>query len=49
MLKEIQMVDLRTQYERLGKEIDTAISSVLRSTTFINNKKLWKIKKRKKR
>jgi UDP-2-acetamido-2-deoxy-ribo-hexuluronate aminotransferase len=34
-MKEIQMVDLRAQYEKLGPEIDTAIKSVLNSTAFI--------------
>ncbi len=34
-MKEIQMVDLRTQYERFGSEIDSAIRSVLESTAFI--------------
>jgi len=29
------MVDLRSQYEKLKPEIDTAISSVLHSTAFI--------------
>jgi UDP-2-acetamido-2-deoxy-ribo-hexuluronate aminotransferase len=34
-MKEIQMVDLRTQYERFGSQIDSAIRSVLESTAFI--------------
>ena len=29
------MVDLKTQYEKLGTEIDAAIKSVLKSTAFI--------------
>jgi len=35
LMKEIQMVDLRAQYEKLAPEIDEAIKSVLRSTAFI--------------
>lgn len=34
-MKEIQMVDLRTQYEKLATEIDEAIKSVLKSAAFI--------------
>jgi UDP-2-acetamido-2-deoxy-ribo-hexuluronate aminotransferase len=34
-MREIQMVDLRAQYDKLGKEIDNAIKSVLESTAFI--------------
>lgn len=34
-MREIQMVDLKAQYEKTGHEIDEAISSVLRSTAFI--------------
>ena len=34
-MREIQMVDLKAQYEKTGHEIDDAISSVLRSTAFI--------------
>jgi dTDP-4-amino-4,6-dideoxygalactose transaminase len=34
-MRDIQMVDLRAQYERIGPEIDTAIRSVLESTAFI--------------
>jgi UDP-2-acetamido-2-deoxy-ribo-hexuluronate aminotransferase len=34
-MREIQMVDLKAQYERLGPEIDNAIKSVLVSTAFI--------------
>jgi dTDP-4-amino-4,6-dideoxygalactose transaminase len=34
-MKEIQMVDLKTQYEKIGSEIDNAIKSVLLSTAFI--------------
>ena len=28
-MREIQMVDLKAQYEKIGSEIDTAIKSVL--------------------
>jgi UDP-2-acetamido-2-deoxy-ribo-hexuluronate aminotransferase len=34
-MREIQMVDLKAQYERIGTEIDQAIRSVLESTAFI--------------
>jgi len=34
-MREIQMVDLKTQYEKIGSEIDNAIKSVLLSTAFI--------------
>jgi dTDP-4-amino-4,6-dideoxygalactose transaminase len=34
-MREIQMVDLKAQYERFGPEIDSAIKSVLVSTAFI--------------
>jgi UDP-2-acetamido-2-deoxy-ribo-hexuluronate aminotransferase len=34
-MKEIQMVDLRAQYDKIGAEIDGAMKSVLESTAFI--------------
>ncbi len=34
-MREIQMVDLGAQYEKIGPEIDNAIKSVLLSTAFI--------------
>jgi UDP-2-acetamido-2-deoxy-ribo-hexuluronate aminotransferase len=34
-MREIQMVDLRAQYEKIGSDIDSAIKSVLLSTAFI--------------
>jgi dTDP-4-amino-4,6-dideoxygalactose transaminase len=34
-MRDIQMVDLKAQYEKLGTEIDAAIKSVLKSTAFI--------------
>lgn len=34
-MREIQMVDLKTQYEKIRSEIDTAIFSVINSTAFI--------------
>jgi UDP-2-acetamido-2-deoxy-ribo-hexuluronate aminotransferase len=34
-MREIQMVDLKVQYEKIGSEIDNAIKSVLASTAFI--------------
>jgi dTDP-4-amino-4,6-dideoxygalactose transaminase len=37
-MKPIQMVDLRTQYHKLKKEIDSAMVDVLESSEFINGK-----------
>jgi len=34
-MREIQMVDLKTQYERIRPEVDDAIFSVINSTSFI--------------
>jgi dTDP-4-amino-4,6-dideoxygalactose transaminase len=34
-MREIQMVDLNAQYEKIGTEVDAAIKSVLSSTAFI--------------
>jgi UDP-2-acetamido-2-deoxy-ribo-hexuluronate aminotransferase len=34
-MRDIQMVDLKAQYENLGNDIDSAIRSVLNSTAFI--------------
>jgi UDP-2-acetamido-2-deoxy-ribo-hexuluronate aminotransferase len=34
-MRDIQMVDLKAQYEKLGNDIDSAIRSVLNSTAFI--------------
>lgn len=34
-MKEIQMVDLKTQYDRLRSEIDNAIFSVINTSAFI--------------
>jgi dTDP-4-amino-4,6-dideoxygalactose transaminase len=34
-MRKIEMVDLKTQYKKLGKEIDSAIKSVLESANFI--------------
>jgi dTDP-4-amino-4,6-dideoxygalactose transaminase len=34
-MREIQMVDLKAQYEKIGTEIDIAMKTVLESTTFI--------------
>lgn len=34
-MREIQMVDLKAQYEKIGSEIDNAIRSVLQSAAFI--------------
>ncbi len=35
-MKKIQMVDLKTQYEKISGEIDTAIKEVILSSAFIN-------------
>jgi dTDP-4-amino-4,6-dideoxygalactose transaminase len=34
--RKIQMVDLKTQYEKIKTEVDTAISNVINNTAFIN-------------
>jgi dTDP-4-amino-4,6-dideoxygalactose transaminase len=34
-MRDIQMVDLKAQYEKIGSEIDSAIKSVLKTTAFI--------------
>jgi dTDP-4-amino-4,6-dideoxygalactose transaminase len=34
-MRDIQMVDLKAQYEKIGTEVDAAIKSVLESTAFI--------------
>jgi UDP-2-acetamido-2-deoxy-ribo-hexuluronate aminotransferase len=35
MMREIEMVDLKAQYKKIGSEIDGAIKSVIESTAFI--------------
>ena len=35
LMRELQMVDLKAQYDKIGAEIDEAISNVLRSSAFI--------------
>jgi UDP-2-acetamido-2-deoxy-ribo-hexuluronate aminotransferase len=35
MMREIQMVDLKSQYEKIGSEIDQALKSVIASSAFI--------------
>src|SRR4249919_1264394 len=35
-MRAIQMVDLKTEYQRLKKEIDTAVIDVIESAAFIN-------------
>src|SRR5436190_2918973 len=37
-MKPIQMVDLKTQYQKIKSEIDTAVIDVLESSAFINGK-----------
>ena len=41
-LKEIRMVDLKTQYLRLQSEIDMAMAEVIHSTNFIKGPQLKK-------
>lgn len=36
IVKKIQMVDLKTQYEKIKPEVDAAIQNVLNNTAFIN-------------
>jgi len=38
VMNKIEMVDLRTQYQRIREEVNQAIQSVLDSTAFINGK-----------
>jgi UDP-2-acetamido-2-deoxy-ribo-hexuluronate aminotransferase len=40
MTPNIQMVDLKTQYEKIQGEIDAAVLEVIRSTAFINGPKV---------
>ena len=37
-MKPIQMVDLKTQYQKIKNEIDAAVIGVLESSAFINGK-----------
>src|SRR5690348_4614924 len=37
-MRAIQMVDLKTEYQRLKKEIDAAVIDVFETTAFINGK-----------
>jgi dTDP-4-amino-4,6-dideoxygalactose transaminase len=41
-MREIQMVDLRAQYEKLSREIDEAIGAVVRSSAFIRGPEVKK-------
>ncbi len=43
--KNIQMVDLKGQYQKIKKEIDAAISSVIESTAFIKGPEVKELKK----
>ena len=38
-MKKIQMVDLRSQYDKIKSEIDSAIHAVIESSAFINGPK----------
>ena len=44
-MREIQMVDLRAQYEKLATEIDEAIKSVLKSAAFIKGPEVTSFEK----
>ena len=44
-MKTIQMVDLRTQYENMKSEVDTAIMNVVESTTFINGTEVHELQR----
>jgi len=39
-MRKIQMVDLKTQYDKISEEIDNAIKQVIESTAFINGPKV---------
>ncbi len=41
-MRQIQMVDLKSQYEKIQNEIDTAVLDVIRSTQFINGSEVKK-------
>lgn len=41
-MKEIQMVDLRSQYEKIKTEVDAAIQEVINSSAFINGPSVTK-------
>lgn len=43
--KKIQMVDLKSQYERIKTEVDTAIQNVLTNTAFINGPEVKEFQK----
>src|SRR6476661_2942268 len=44
-MRAIQMVDLKTEYQRLKKEIDTAVIDVIESAAFINGKPVQEFSK----
>ena len=37
-MRPIQMVDLKTQYQKIKEEVDAAVIDVLNSSAFINGK-----------
>lgn len=41
-MRKIQMVDLKSQYEKIQNEIDTAVLDVIRSTQYINGSEVKK-------
>lgn len=45
LMKTIQMVDLKSQYEKIQKEIDNATLSVIRSSQYINGPEVQEFKR----
>jgi UDP-2-acetamido-2-deoxy-ribo-hexuluronate aminotransferase len=43
-MKQIQMVDLKSQYENISEEIDNAVLDVIRSTQYINGGEVQKFR-----
>ena len=44
-MKKIQMVDLKSQYDKIQDEVDNAVLNVIRSTQFINGTEVKEFKK----
>ena len=42
-MREIQMVDLKAQYEKISAEVDNAVKSVIESTAFIKGPEVKKL------
>jgi UDP-2-acetamido-2-deoxy-ribo-hexuluronate aminotransferase len=43
-MRKIQMVDLKSQYDKIQQEIDNAVIDVIRSTQYIKVKKKLPVK-----